>query len=366
MNKEKKKIFSFPLNPFLTANQLKKETVPFLQKNKELIYDIYFTCKIPPFMQDAMGVFVEQENRFKTIFSDAMIIQQMTGIPVSATFNNVGVAPTDANLEIFIENLKPLYKAGMRSMTIPHTLWLKRGAIQETFPDMFIKNTVLRRVKTAQEFWYAAEAGFHLINIDRILLRDRKSLEDVKKAQEKFAKQRGRYVYTAILANEHCLGKCPVMDEHHFFNNCLGSGAPGTKVPYFKQKVGQSCPRGNPKAPHPTFVFKMCNIPYFRKDFEDLLKLVDVIKMHGRNDPHLLKESAEFIDNYAQGKEEVVYGENDILKRAIMDLHIPADKIDMWRKMIKNCKFECWDCNFCDNLVETAAPGLRTLEHALQ
>jgi len=88
--------------------------------------------------------------------------------------------------------------------------------------------------------------------------------------------------------------------------------------------------------------------------------------MHGRNDPHLLKESAEFIDNYAQGKEEVVYGENDILKRAIMDLHIPADKIDMWRKMIKNCKFECWDCNFCDNLVETAAPGLRTLEHALQ
>ena len=104
MNTEKKKIFSFPLNPFLTANQLKKETVPFLQKNKELIYDIYFTCKIPPFMQDAMGIVVEQENR-KTIFSDAIIIQQMTGIPVSATFNNVGVAPTDANLEIFIENL---------------------------------------------------------------------------------------------------------------------------------------------------------------------------------------------------------------------------------------------------------------------
>ena len=215
MNTEKKKIFSFPLNPFLTANELKKVIVPFLQRNKEMMFDIYFTCKIPPFMQDAMGVVFKQGNRFKTIFSDAMIIQQMTGIPVSATFNNVGVAPTDAHLEIFIEHLKPLYRAGMRSMTIPHTLWLKRGTIQETFPDMFIKNTVLRRVRTAQEFWYAAEAGFHLINIDRVLMRDRKSLEEIKKAQEKFSKKKGRYVYTALLANEHCLGKCPVMDEQN-------------------------------------------------------------------------------------------------------------------------------------------------------
>lgn len=366
MHTEKKKIFSFPLNPFLTANELKNVIVPFLQRNKELIYDIYFTCKIPPFMQDAMGVVFKQGNRRGTIFSDAMIIQQMTGIIVSATFNNVGVAPTDANLDIFIENLKPLYRAGMRSMTIPHTLWLKRGRIQETFPEMFIKNTVLRRIRTAQEFWYAAEAGFHLINIDRILLRDRKSLEEIKKAQEKFAKQKGLYVYTAILANEHCLGRCPVMDEHHFFNNCLGSGAPGTNLPYFRQKVGKNCPRGNPKAPNPNFIFKMCNIPYFRKDIEELLGLVDVIKMHGRNDPNLINESMSFVDNYAQGKEEVLYGDHDNLKRVITNLNIGADKIKQWRKIIKNCKFECWDCNFCDDLVEEAAPGLKTLEQVIQ
>lgn len=366
MNTEKKKIFSFPLNPFLTADQLKKDIVPFLQQNKDFIFDVYFTCKIPPFMQDAMGVFVEQENRFKTIFSDAMIIQQMTGLPLSATFNNVGVAPTDAHLDIFIENLKPLYKAGLRSMTIPHTLWLKRGLIQQTFPDMFIKNTVLRRVKTGQEFWYAAEAGFHLINIDRILMRDRKSLEEIKKAQQKFFKQSGRYVYTAILANEHCLGRCPVMDEHHFFNNCLGSGAPGTREPYFKQQVGRSCPRGNPKAPHPAFVLKMCNIPYFRKDIEEMLELVDVVKMHGRNDPNLIKESIAFVNNYSRGGDEVLYGEKDLLKRVITDLHLPDDKVNMWRRVIRNCKFECWNCNFCDNLVETAAPGMMTLEHAVQ
>ncbi|MBN1366036.1 MAG: hypothetical protein JW976_14610 [Syntrophaceae bacterium] len=366
MKTEKKKIFSFPLNPFLTANELKNTIVPFLQRNKELIFDIYFTCKIPPFMQDAMGVVLKQENRFKTIFSDAMVIQQMTGIPVSATFNNVGVAPTDAHLDIFIENLKPLYRAGMRSMTIPHTLWLKRGTIQEAFPEMFIKNTVLRRVKTGQEFWYAAEAGFHLINIDRILMRDRKTLEEIKKAQEKFARQHGRYVYTAILANEHCLGRCPVMDEHHFFNNCLGSRAPGTNVPYFRQKVGKNCPRGNPKEPNPTFVFKMCNIPYFRENIEELLKLVDMIKMHGRNDPKLINESISFVDNYAQGKEEVLYGDNDLLKRVITNLQIPADKINQWRKIIRNCKFECWNCDFCDKLVEEAAPGLRTLEHVVQ
>ncbi|MBN1366035.1 MAG: hypothetical protein JW976_14605, partial [Syntrophaceae bacterium] len=256
-----------------------------------------------------------------------------------------------------------LYRAGMRSMTIPHTLWLKRGTIQEAFPEMFIKNTVLRRVKTGQEFWYAAEAGFHLINIDRILMRDRKMLEEIKKAQEKFARQHGRYVYTAILANENCLGKCPVMDEHHFFNNCLGCGAPGTDKPFAKQQVGQSCPR---VAPPPSFYFKMCRIPYFREDIEELLKLVDMIKMHGRNGPPQLKESMNFIDNYAQGKEEVDYGDDDLFKRIVADLHISAKKIEQWRKIIRNCKFECWNCDFCDNMMENVNPALMTVKSAVQ
>lgn len=362
MQTAKKKIFSFPLNPFLTADELNKTIVPFLQRNKEFIYDLYFTCKIPPFMQDAMGIVVRQENT-RTIFSDAMIIQKMTGITASATFNNVGVAPTDANLDIFIEHLKPLYQTGLRSMTIPHTLWLKRGLIQQAFPEMFIKNTVLRRVKTGQEFWYAAEAGFHLVNIDRILLRDRKALEDVKKAQEKFFKQSGRYVYTAILANENCLGKCPVMDEHHFYNNCLASGAPGTNVPFAKAGVGQYCPR---VAPPPPFYFKMARIPYFRSDFDELLTLVDVIKMHGRNGPPQLKESIHFIDNYTQGKEEVDYGPDDIFRRIISDLNIPADKIEKWRRITRNCRFECWDCDFCESIMENINPAAMTVKTAVQ
>jgi hypothetical protein len=353
LNKKTKKIFSFPLNPFLTANDLNYEVIPFLQRQKSLIFDIYFTCKIAPFMQDAMGIVVKEEKRKNTIFSDAMVIQRITGIIVSATFNNIGVPPTDANLEIFIENLRPLYDAGLRSMTIPHTLWLKRGLIQKTFPQMFIKNTVLRRVRTAQEFWFAAEAGFHFINLDRILLRDRKTLENIKKAQHKFTQMTGRYVYTSILANEHCLGKCPVMDEHHFFNNCFGDRFSSAEKPYFTQKVSRSCPRGSLEE-DPTFILKMCAIPYFRSDFEDLLKLVDVIKMHGRSAPPLIKEGISFINNYAQGNEEVFYGDNDVLKIMITNLNISVTQIDRWRSMIRNCKFECWDCNVCDDIVKTA------------
>jgi hypothetical protein len=322
-----------------------------LQEQKDLIFDLYFTCRIPPFMQDAMGIVIAETNRQQSVFSDAMLLEKMTGIRASATFNNISVPPTDENLEIFVENLKPLYHAGLRSMTIPHTLWLVNGVIQDTFPEMVIKNTVLRRVRTAQEFWLAAEAGFDLINLDRILMRDNKSLKEIKSAQIKFADKTGRYVYTSILANESCLGKCPVMDEHHFVNSTLGCGTPYT--PYFKQKISRCCPRLQKKS-LPVFLFKRANIPYFREDVDELLANVDVIKMHGRHSPQLFIESMGFIKNYAKGSGEVLAGDNDFLKRAITELNISANQVEAWRRMIKNCKFECWNCNFCENLVNTA------------
>ena len=27
--------------------------------------------------------------------------------------------------------------------------------------------------------------------------------------------------------------------------------------------------------------------------------------------------------------------------------------LDAWRKIIKTCKFDCWDCNFCDKVYES-------------
>jgi len=87
-------------------------------------------------------------------------------------YNNIYTSNSYNNLELFVKNFKRLYNMGIRNVSIPHILWLKMGLLQKTFPDLSIKNTVLRRVRNGQEFWNYAEAGFDYINLDRIIVRD--------------------------------------------------------------------------------------------------------------------------------------------------------------------------------------------------
>ena len=93
-------MFSVPLNPKLTPEQF-DTFLEFLKRNKKYIYDVYYTSRMAPFEQDAMGdVFPELEQNL--ISENAYIIPKQTGIPLSATFNNIEVPPTDANLDLFI------------------------------------------------------------------------------------------------------------------------------------------------------------------------------------------------------------------------------------------------------------------------
>jgi len=116
----KKKIFSVPLNPKLSPEQY-LEFYNFLTEYKDYIRDVYFTSRIKPFMQDAMGdIFVIQED-YQYAIDAALYIQNTLGIPVSATFNNINVAPTQSNLDTFISNFKPLYDKGIRNATIPRS-----------------------------------------------------------------------------------------------------------------------------------------------------------------------------------------------------------------------------------------------------
>ena len=57
---------------------------------------------MPPFMQDAMGdVFLTEEDNFGAL-DNAIGLSRSTGIPLSATFNNTLVRPTQQNLDLFI------------------------------------------------------------------------------------------------------------------------------------------------------------------------------------------------------------------------------------------------------------------------
>ena len=162
------KIFSVPLNPFTTQKYFEETFMPFLESYKEWIYDIYFTSRIEPFAQDAMGASIREEDR-DTLIQNALFIKESLGIEISATFNNINVSPKYENYRLFKKNFKDLYDAGVRSATVPHAHWVALG-LKKEFPDLKVKNTILRKVVTAQDYVLAAEQGFDYINIERILM----------------------------------------------------------------------------------------------------------------------------------------------------------------------------------------------------
>ena len=105
---------------------------------------------------------VYKESQFDLLTENALIITKQTGIPLSATLNNIEVPPTMENLDLLIKNYKKLYDAGVKIVTIPHTLWLLTGKFQKAYPDVLIKNTILRNVQRPNEVVKSVEAGFSL------------------------------------------------------------------------------------------------------------------------------------------------------------------------------------------------------------
>ena len=71
------KMFSLPINPKIDENFANEILIPFLKKYKEYIFDLYFTCRMPPFIQDAMGDVFEDDLRQTTF--NALYISKQTG-----------------------------------------------------------------------------------------------------------------------------------------------------------------------------------------------------------------------------------------------------------------------------------------------
>lgn len=339
-----KKIFSVPLNPKLTPEQY-QEFCTFLVEHKDYIRDVYFTSRIKPFMQDAMGdVFVIHED-YQYAVEAALLIQDKIGIPVSATFNNIQVPATQANLDTFIVNFKPLYDAGVRNATIPHTHWMATGQIKTVFPELYVKNTILREVHSAQEIVNLASYGFDYINLDRDLMRDRDMLLKIKRAKEYIKETTGRDIAISLLANEGCAGSCSMMVEHFEFNN----NRVGSNPQYFNDPISRvSCPKWDVE--DPAVHLKTANFPPWREDWVEFVEElgIDSIKMHGRENVQRLYETMDIIRRFARG-EELLFADFD---NYIKETNLIEKPINIWRNKIKNCKFDCWDCNYCDKIYD--------------
>jgi predicted O-methyltransferase YrrM len=326
-------VFSLPFNPKLSETQF-YEFLEFCKENKNEIFDIYFTCRIHPFTQDAMGDIYTNINDVAQIIKTVLYIQNVTGISVSATFNNISVPPTQENLDLFIENFKPIYDAGIKSITIPHSHWVATKQLKKNFPDLYIKNTILRNVQKANEVFELAKIGFNYINLHRDVMRDLDTLKEIKEV----SKLTG--VKIALLANEGCVGNCPMMVEHFEFNNNRLNGPA-----YFQNSISRvSCQKWNIE--DKSIPFKSANISPWKEDWDELLQYVDVFKMHGRESITQLQSSINIIKNY-KNNSKILYEE---FKEYNEQFDIPESPLNIWRKTIKNCKFNCWKCNVCENI----------------
>lgn len=341
------KIFSVPLNPKLTPEQY-MEFYDFLNEYKEFIRDVYFTSRIKPFVQDAMGdLFVLQED-YNLAIDAALYIQNNLGIPVSATFNNITVPPTQKNLDIFIANFKPLYDAGIRNATIPHTHWMATGQIKRAFPELYVKNTILREVNTALEVVNLAKYGFDYINLDRDLMRDRGTLLRIKTAKAWVKENLGKDIAISLLANESCLGGCPMMTEHFEYNNTRSGNDPQ----YFNNPISRvSCPKWDVE--DPAVFLKQANFPPWKEDWDEFINElgIDSIKMHGRENVPRLYETMDIIRRYAANEEFLFTGFDRYLK----ETNLVEKPITIWREKIKTCKFDCWECQYCDKIYDKKA-----------
>jgi predicted O-methyltransferase YrrM len=70
--------------------------------------------------------------------------------------------------------------------------------------------------------------------------------------------------------------------------------------------------------------------------------------MHGRENVQRLYETMDIIRRFARG-EELLFADFD---NYIRETNLIEKPINIWRDKIKNCKFDCWDCNYCDKIYE--------------
>ena len=331
--------FSVPLWPGLHPDEIEQNVFPFLEECGHLISDLYFTCRIAPFHSDAMGGIIVPEET-SIVLNNAIAISERFDIPLSATFNNITVSPSYENYQTFIKNFRPLYERGITVVTIPNTAWLRFG-LKKEFPDLFVKNTILNRVQTASEVAVLFNEGFDYINLDRVLMRDERTLKEIHEAKLSMEKKLGKKLYISLLYNEHCEGNCPVQVDHYVYNlnRTINDKA------YFAGPMASISPCKIKEEDAELWALKAASIPSYYSELNRLSEFVDVFKMHGRESKNVFYKTVDIVRQFK--RRELI---NDHYRQSLSVLADRDRKI--WLKTIRNCKFNCWKCRVCEDTVE--------------
>jgi hypothetical protein len=335
--------FSIPFN-YKLSNQDIQNFLFFLNNYNDLIFDIYVGVNIKPFLIDAMNLNSFDENKFDFVLK----ICEEFNIPISLTFNNICVSPSYKNYNIFVNELKFFLKKYIKRkikwhFTIPFTLWLKFGFkndIENFLNDsVLIKNTILWNLNDPSKIAKQFEEGFDYINIDRNLMRNVDILSEIKNMKQIMEKKLNKKLYISLLANESCEGNCSIQNDHFIYNlnenkeKFFENKQIRVESCYYKDKI-------NPRL----YLLKSANLIPEKEEFEYYKKYIDVFKMHGRENIFVFNQTIDLIKNINNDDKKLAY--------KYIEMFDDITEYNKFKKVIKNCKFYCYKCNFCDEIVE--------------
>ena len=126
-------------------------------------------------------------------------------------------------------------------------------------------------------------------------MRDRDTLLRLKEAKVWIKENLNKDVYFSLLANEGCLGGCPVMAEHFEYNNTRSDPQPQ----YFHDPMSRvSCPKW--EVQDPAVYLKTANMTPWKTDWEEYINDlgIDVIKLHGRESITRFAETMDIVDRW--------------------------------------------------------------------
>jgi hypothetical protein len=193
-------------------------------------------------------------------------------------------------------------------------------------------------VQTAAEVATLFEEGFEYINLDRELMRDERTLKEIKEAKDVMSKKLGKKLYTSFLYNESCEGHCPIHQDHYAYNLNRTVDDPS----YFSGEFHDISPCIIKGGNRDLWYLKSSSIPSYYSELNRLSEYVDVFKMHGRESKEVLKKTMQIVTQFK--RRELI---QDPYRDALSVLEDKDRKA--WLRTIRNCKFNCWKCRVCED-----------------
>ena len=145
------------------------------------------------------------------------------------------------------------------------------------------------------------------------------------------------------------MGSCPLWKEHyqHTMTNLVLNSSEADNLRLFLWPATYSCLRrseSNTKYDG----LDDAGLPYITEDLDYLCQFFDVIKLPGRR----LKDALNrFVTEVLHDERPVFLREDAPVMQAYLAGKWPRE-FSRWRKAIRTCRYQCWNCSICPTLFE--------------